>query len=260
MFYILFHPNRIHSNHGHGLYAHANAHNPVVMGITGFAPDAHHMVHHAAQSISHYTYIYSTPSCDTHNFVQRQIISPLAQKLRSAAMSENGRPFGLQMLIPNKHPTFTTLDPSGNVHDWHSMATSIGKGAPFIRRQLVRYIQEYCSDNTNQRGKEINHLDLDLETAMEIALKAILSSQDQEEINALSSYSDKTKTQQGNRNQNQNQSDDDNNNDDVHSILAQINGLIVLLGPSQNKCIALDPKLLYKVYQTSVLTSTKSTM
>ncbi|KAL7460194.1 hypothetical protein ACHAXS_000656 [Conticribra weissflogii] len=125
----------------------------LLIAATGFAPDAQHILNVAAGRILSRASIYdanlsgngrSGKSVDPHKLVREDLSSILSD----AAMSEGGRPLGLQLLVVGQStlsfPSASsaleiyTIDPSGGWKNWHGIGATIGRGAERVRSSLLR--------------------------------------------------------------------------------------------------------------------------
>lgn len=213
----LFHLLRCHDYH----HNHA-----CIVGLTGFAPDAQHLLRYTAQSVSQFKHIYSGKGSSgiNSNIVKRQVVDVLSDRLKSAALSDSGRPFGVQALVVGSslsnhrekndcihHPAcLYSIDPSGGWRSWGGHATAVGNRAEVTRRSLWSQINES------------KHLHLPMEEALKIAMKALLTP-------------------------NLTQQNEEDFSTDITG-LEQLDAFILLLG-KQSKCIALDTSVLKNVYQ-----------
>jgi 20S proteasome alpha/beta subunit len=118
----------------------------VVCAATGFAPDVRHVMRVVARSESqnqHYLakHSYRDAPVDVHSMVR----DTLAERLRVAALSDGGRPLGVQCLVVGcgrRTPQDTAcwnlhvVDPTGHWRHYGGGATAIGKHASLIRTKL----------------------------------------------------------------------------------------------------------------------------
>ena len=116
---------------------HANS--GLIMAATGFASDAEHLINVAAgrvlSRISVYDDVTSGKSVDPHRLVREDVSSMMID----AAMSDGGRPWGVQLLAIGQSTLsrdqlldIYTIDPSGGWRHRHGTIAAIGRGAERI--------------------------------------------------------------------------------------------------------------------------------
>ncbi len=121
---------------------HANS--GLIMAATGFASDAEHLLNIAAGRVLSRISIYDAPSSssltsgksvDPHRLVREDVSSMMID----AAMSDGGRPWGVQLLVigqsalsRNQLLDIYTIDPSGGWRHRHGAIAAIGRGAERI--------------------------------------------------------------------------------------------------------------------------------
>jgi len=202
-----------------------------IIGITGFTPDAQHILRFTVKSLSDHKYVYSGAGSSgvTSNIIKRQIVDPISDRLKTAALSESGRPFGIQALIvglslnnhreekeDDHHPAcFYSIDPSGGWRSWGGLATAIGNRAELTRRSLWIQIRD-LSDKK---------IALPMEEALQIAMKALLTPNPSDEQNESSTANDV----------------------DLEQLEA-----IVIACKEDSKCIFLDTPFLQNIYQKDI--------
>ena len=173
----------------HILSNHPNSSSgPIVMSMTGFTPDLHHILHHAVQCIHQYRYLYTddpsyTQTDTTNNSsyrIVKMIVNAICQKIRIHAMSDGGRPFGIQGLIVGPGPSFYTIDPTGNWKYWGGDATAIGKHAHLIRQQLYQSLNHYHHQQQQKQPTPPPPPSVSVSVSISKALEMALSSLQQE--------------------------------------------------------------------------------
>ncbi|KAL7527582.1 hypothetical protein ACHAWF_002233 [Thalassiosira exigua] len=136
---------------GHGLRVlHAPA--GLLVAATGFAPDADHVLHVAAGRVLSRISLFDAPSTsssavgksvDPHRLVRED----LAAMMMDEAMSEGGRPYGVQLLVVGQSALsgrngrsfpleIYTIDPSGGWRSCVGRGAAVGRGAERVRSAL----------------------------------------------------------------------------------------------------------------------------
>ena len=145
----------------------------LLVAATGFAPDADHLLGVAAGRVLSRMSVYDSPSSrggvggggggggkksvDPHRLVRED----LSATMIDAAMSDGGRPLGLQLLVvgtsalssPRRRRTTAaedgipslevyTVDPSGGWRSCAGSGTAVGRGAEGVRSSLRRRVEE----------------------------------------------------------------------------------------------------------------------
>jgi 20S proteasome alpha/beta subunit len=126
---------------------HANS--GLIMAATGFASDAEHLLNVAAGRVLSRISVYDTPSSssltsgksiDPHRLVREDLSSMMID----AAMSDGGRPWGVQLLVigqsalsRNQVLDIYTIDASGGWRHRHGTVAAIGRGAERIFASLL---------------------------------------------------------------------------------------------------------------------------
>lgn len=116
----------------------------LIMAATGFASDAEHLINVAAGRVLSRISIYDAPassslasgkSVDPHRLVREDVSSMMID----AAMSDGGRPWGVQLLVIGQSALsrsqildIYTIDPSGGWRHRHGTMAAIGRGAERI--------------------------------------------------------------------------------------------------------------------------------
>jgi len=175
----------------------------VVCAATGFAPDVRHVMRVVARSESqnqHYLakHSYRDAPVDVHSMVR----DTLAERLRVAALSDGGRPLGVQCLVvgcgrrtPHHETTCWNLhvvDPTGHWRHYGGGATAIGKHASLIRTKLHSLL--YGTAATTPSSNEMNTGGMTATTpimevstpkdALDVAMQALLeATTTREELN-----------------------------------------------------------------------------
>lgn len=160
----------------------------LLVAATGFSPDADHILSVAAGRVFSRISIYDTPyssslssskSVDPHRLVREDLSSMMID----AAMSEGGRPFGVQLLVVGQSALsrrranngcpleIYTIDPSGGWRNCVTSGTAVGRGAERVRMSLIRESESTRVPRGWRGALEIamtaaidaleNHLDLD---------------------------------------------------------------------------------------------------
>eukprot|EP00978_Attheya_sp_CCMP212_P003953 scaffold8419_cov62-Attheya_sp.AAC.16 len=169
----------------------------VVCAATGFAPDVRHVMRVVARSESqnqHYLTNNDAP-VDVHSMVR----DTLAERLRVAALSDGGRPLGVQCLVVGcgrrrrtttpYHETTTcwnlhVVDPTGHWRHYGGGATAIGKHASLIRTKLHSLLYGTTTTTTTSSSNEMNPEGMTATTpimevstpkdALDVAMQALL--------------------------------------------------------------------------------------
>ncbi|KAL7432594.1 hypothetical protein ACHAXM_003309 [Skeletonema potamos] len=121
-----------------------NANSGLIMAATGFTSDAEHLLNIAAGRVLSRISIYDAPSSlsltsgksvDPHRLVREDVSSMMID----AAMSDGGRPWGVQLLVIGQSALsrsqsldIYTIDPSGGWRHRHGAIAAIGRGAERI--------------------------------------------------------------------------------------------------------------------------------
>jgi 20S proteasome alpha/beta subunit len=115
----------------------------VVCVATGFAPDVRHVMRVVARSESQNQHYLAKHSYHAVDHVHSMVRDTLAERLRVAALSDGGRPLGVQCLVVGcggrtPHTTWNlhVVDPTGHWRHYGGGATAIGKHASLIRTKL----------------------------------------------------------------------------------------------------------------------------
>lgn len=134
----------------------------LVMAATGFAPDAEHILNVAAGRVYSRISVYDAPSSsplsisssssstsgksvDPHRLVREDLSSIMI----NSAMSEGGRPLGIQLLVVGQSALskritaeesleIYTIDPSGGFRSCVGRGSAVGRGAERIRSSLMK--------------------------------------------------------------------------------------------------------------------------
>jgi 20S proteasome alpha/beta subunit len=127
---------------------HANS--GLVMAATGFASDAEHLLNVAAGRVLSRISVFDAPSStsimsgksvDPHRLVREDVSSMMID----AAMSDGGRPWGVQLLVigqsalsrnQNQLLDMYTIDPSGGWRYRHGKIAAIGRGAENLQKNI----------------------------------------------------------------------------------------------------------------------------
>jgi 20S proteasome alpha/beta subunit len=155
-------------------------HSDLLLGMTGFAPDVNHLLRSFANTALQYEYIMSScgggSSTDSDLLqqeptktipVRKLVIQGISKELRNAALSNNGRPYGVQALMVGRKPSLEiyTVDSIGGWTHWGGGATAIGRNNQKIRIHLAAELQKRNNNNTQL---------LTIEEAVRIALTCIV--------------------------------------------------------------------------------------
>ena len=141
---LAFLPNGpVSSNRNNNLRV-LHADSGLVMAATGFASDAEHLINVAAGRVLSRISVYDAPayssltsgkSVDPHRLVREDVSSMMID----AAMSDGGRPWGVQLLVVGQSALsrdqlldIYTIDPSGGWRHRHGTIAAIGRGAERI--------------------------------------------------------------------------------------------------------------------------------
>jgi len=130
---------------------------PLVLALTGFGPDVHHLSLSAAKVYSNHVQLYGGTVMRTD-----KMATVMADRLASAAMSEGSRPYGVQALVVGDRLVSTngsgsggsgsgsgaggemqlyTIDPAGGFRHWSGGGTAVGRDADMVRACLSRYLR-----------------------------------------------------------------------------------------------------------------------
>eukprot|EP00578_Thalassiosira_sp_NH16_P003967 CAMPEP_0181133540 /NCGR_PEP_ID=MMETSP1071-20121207/31584_1 /TAXON_ID=35127 /ORGANISM="Thalassiosira sp., Strain NH16" /LENGTH=390 /DNA_ID=CAMNT_0023219949 /DNA_START=57 /DNA_END=1229 /DNA_ORIENTATION=- len=141
----------------------------LLVAATGFAPDADHILNVAAARVLSRISVFDAPSSpssstssksiDPHRLVREDLSSMMID----AAMSNGGRPLGVQLLIvgqsalplrkENECPLeLYTIDPSGGWRSCIGQGTAVGRGAERVRSLLFH--SEHDSRTDTSEGTE----------------------------------------------------------------------------------------------------------
>lgn len=146
-------------------------HSDLLLGMTGFAPDVNHLLRSFANTALHYEHVMSSDLLELEPTrtipVRKLVIQGISKELRNAALSNNGRPYGVQALIVGRKPTLEiyTVDSIGGWTHWGGGATAIGRNNQKIRIHLAAELQKRNTNNTQL---------LTIEEAVRIALTCIV--------------------------------------------------------------------------------------
>jgi 20S proteasome alpha/beta subunit len=148
-----------------------------IVGMTGFVPDAQHLVKCAVQSTIQYghlhdlhgdnDYHYDTPGGGTGGGMplHKLVVQNMARQLQRASLSSGGRPFGVQaLLVGPKGPSGAhrgrkggsgmdvfTVDTAGGWNHWGSGMTAIGRHGASIRKGIVKAMQTKMKEATKAK-------------------------------------------------------------------------------------------------------------
>lgn len=146
-------------------------HSDLLLGMTGFAPDVNHLLRFFANTALQYEHVMSSDSLQleptTTIPVRKLVIQGISKELRTAALSNNGRPYGVQALIVGRKPSLEiyTVDSIGGWTHWGGGATAIGRNNQKIRVHLAAELQKRKTNNTQL---------ITIEDAVRIALTCIV--------------------------------------------------------------------------------------
>jgi len=157
----------------------------LVMAATGFASDAEHLINVAAGRVLSRISIYDAPTCssltsgksvDPHRLVREDVSSMMID----AAMSDGGRPWGVQLLVigqsalsQNRLLDIYTIDPSGGWRHRHGAIAAIGRGAERITASTSS-----LEEDLTKRGTESIGWRRALEVAMNAAVNTFENNED----------------------------------------------------------------------------------
>lgn len=161
----------------------------LVVAATGFAPDADHILNVAAGRVFSRISVYDAPSSssfggsksvDPHRLVR----DDLSSMMIDAAMSDGGRPLGLQLLVVgqsalsqnrqrgNGSLEMYTIDPSGGWTSYVGVGAAVGRGAEKVRSSLLATTTiHHCE--TAEEARKLNGWRGALDAAMEAAIEAL---------------------------------------------------------------------------------------
>jgi 20S proteasome alpha/beta subunit len=155
-------------------------HSDLLLGMTGFAPDVNHLLRSFASTALQYEHVMSSCGGDSSTNsdllqlepakaipVRKLVIQGISKELRNAALSNNGRPYGVQALIVGRKPSLEiyTVDSIGGWTHWGGGATAIGRNNQKIRIHLTAELQKRSTNNTQL---------FTIEEAVRIALTCIV--------------------------------------------------------------------------------------
>ncbi len=160
----------------------------LLLAATGFAPDATHMLNVAAGRILSRISVFDAPSSPTAAFgssgksvdPHRLVRDDLSSMMIDAAMSDGGRPLGVQLLVIGQTALTTkqakdnapslelyTIDPSGGWRSCIGKGTSVGRGAERVCSSLFSSTMHASSNDTPSSWRDT------LDTAMMAAIDAL---------------------------------------------------------------------------------------
>ena len=162
---------------------HANS--GLVMAATGFANDAEHLLNVAAGRVLSRISVFDAPSStsilsgksvDPHRLVREDMSSMMID----AAMSDGGRPWGVQLLVigqsalsrnQNQLLDMYTIDPSGGWRYRHGNIAAIGRGAEKLHKNIK-------SSSTTSNKSTISGWKRSLDVAMNAAIHTFEMNED----------------------------------------------------------------------------------
>jgi 20S proteasome alpha/beta subunit len=162
---------------------HANS--GLVMAATGFANDAEHLLNVAAGRVLSRISVFDAPSStsilsgksvDPHRLVREDVSSMMID----AAMSDGGRPWGVQLLVigqsalsrnQNQLLDMYTIDPSGGWRYRHGNIAAIGRGAENLHKNIK-------SSSTTTSKSTISGWKRSLDVAMNAAIHTFEMNED----------------------------------------------------------------------------------
>lgn len=145
---------------------------PLILALTGFGPDVHHLSLSAAKVYSNHVHLYGGTVMRTD-----KMATVMADRLAGAAMSMGSRPYGVQALVVGDRLVSSngggsggngsvargemqlyTIDPAGGCRHWSGGGTVVGRDADMVRACLSRCLRPTkrgsvgVSTNTGGRG------------------------------------------------------------------------------------------------------------
>ena len=147
-----------------------NAQSGLLVAATGFAPDAEHILNVAAGRVFSRISVFDAPSsysssqynggsCGKSVDPHRLVREDLSSLMIDAAMSDGGRPLGVQLLVigqsalPQKGSgsvlELYTIDPSGGWRSCVGKGTAVGRGAERVRSSFMDESQLSSSKATS---------------------------------------------------------------------------------------------------------------
>ncbi len=162
---------------------HANS--GLVMAATGFVSDAEHLLNVAAGRVLSRISVFDAPSStsimsgksvDPHRLVREDVSSMMID----AAMSDGGRPWGVQLLVigqsalsrdQNQLLDMYTIDPSGGWRYRHGNIAAIGRGAENLQKNIK-------SSSTTSNKSTISGWKRSLDVAMNAAIHTFEMNED----------------------------------------------------------------------------------
>jgi 20S proteasome alpha/beta subunit len=221
-------------------------HSDLLLGMTGFVPDVNHLLRSFANTALLYEHVLSS-SCSSSSSssdvqpeqttstttipVKKLVVQGISRELRNAAMSNNGRPYGVQALVVGRKPKLTiyTVDSIGGWTHWGGGATAIGRYDQKVRVNLAAELKK--------RNNDIRQLTMD--DAVKIALICMLKASSLSSSPRLTKAAATTQT-----------TDEDSleDHDSILSLSGQNFNAVVVFGSPQKSTVRLTPTYLASVY------------
>lgn len=155
---------------------------PLLLALTGFSPDAHHLSLSAAKLYSDHRHLYGGTAMRTDKLANR-----IADRMSLAARSDGGRPFGVQALVvgdrlvgKGAEMQLYTIDPAGGCRHWSGGGTVVGRDADLVRRCLDRCLRPRRSNNGGSADKNGRGQPRDWTEALDRAIMATIEASSSE--------------------------------------------------------------------------------